>query len=70
MPSSFAIALTPSPLRAITLISTACSWVNIGGPQMAAILPQVGQIHFGGVGQFLIGANNYGPNAVIPHCSG
>jgi hypothetical protein len=30
-PACFAIALIPSPRRAITRISTACSWVNIGG---------------------------------------
>jgi len=44
-PSCFAIDLTPSPLRAITRISTACSWVNIDGSGKAAILSQVGQIY-------------------------
>lgn len=42
-----AIALTLSPLRAITRISTACSWVSIGSPEKAAIVTQVGQIYFG-----------------------
>ena len=47
-----------APCRASTLISTACSWVNIGGPK-TAILAQVGQFYLGAVGQFCIGANNY-----------
>jgi hypothetical protein len=55
-PNCRAICLIPSPLRAITRISTACSWVNIDG-QKAAIVAQVGQFHFGTVGQFRIGAN-------------
>ncbi|MGH8787103.1 MAG: hypothetical protein ACREYA_18720, partial [Cupriavidus necator] len=42
---------------AMTRISTACSWVSIGSPEKAAILAQVGQIYFGAVGQFYIGAN-------------
>ena len=56
-PSCRAIARTPSPLRAITRISTACSWVNIVDGQKAAILTQVGQIYFGAVGQFSIGGD-------------
>ena len=52
----FAIALTLSPRRAITRISTDCSWVNINGAK-AVILPQVGQIYFGAVGQYYIGVN-------------
>ncbi|SOY76658.1 hypothetical protein CBM2633_P380003 [Cupriavidus taiwanensis] len=51
-----AISLTPAPRFANTLISTACSCVSIGGK--SAILHQVGQFYFGGVGQFYIGANN------------
>jgi hypothetical protein len=37
-----------SPLRAITLISTACSWVNVIDGQEAVIVARVGQSHFGG----------------------
>jgi hypothetical protein len=44
------------PRRANTRISTACSWVNIGGAK-AAILTQVGQIYSGEVGQFHIGGD-------------
>lgn len=55
--SCFAIALTLVPLRAMTRISTACSWVNISSPEMAAILPQVGHFYFGAVGQYYFGAN-------------
>lgn len=47
-----------APCRASTLISTACSWVNIGG-QKATILAQVGPLYLGAVGQFCIGANNF-----------
>lgn len=54
-PSYLAISLIPSPLRAITRTSTACSWVNIAG-QKAAIVAQVGHFHLGAVGQFYIGA--------------
>ena len=46
-----------APCRASTLISTACSWVNIGG-QKATILAQVGPLYLGAVGQFCIGANS------------
>ncbi|MEQ9478380.1 MAG: DUF2384 domain-containing protein, partial [Algiphilus sp.] len=46
----------PTSCRDRTLISTACSKLNMGG-QKAAILAQVGQIYFGAVGQFYIGAN-------------
>ncbi|HXF08872.1 MAG TPA: hypothetical protein VNK45_10195, partial [Candidatus Acidoferrales bacterium] len=35
------------PWRAKTLISTACSWVNMFGGQKAAILAQVGHFYFG-----------------------
>jgi hypothetical protein len=45
-PTCLAIALNPSPRRAITRISTACSWVNIGSLKKAAILAQVGQFYF------------------------
>ncbi|MEQ9480321.1 MAG: hypothetical protein RIK00_13460, partial [Algiphilus sp.] len=48
----------PTSCRDRTLISTACSKLNMGG-QKAAILAQVGQIYFGAVGQFYIGANKY-----------
>jgi hypothetical protein len=58
-PSCLAISLIPSPLRAITRISTACSWVNIDG-QKAAIVAQVGHFYSGAVGQFYIGVNNRG----------
>jgi hypothetical protein len=43
----------------MTRISTACSWVNISSPEMAAILAQVGHFYFGAVGQFYIGANTF-----------
>jgi hypothetical protein len=56
-PSCRAISRTPSPLRAITRISTACSWVNIDG-QKAVSFAQVGQIYFGAVGQLCIGGDN------------
>ena len=59
-PSCRAISLISSPLRAITRISTACSWVNIDG-QKAAIVAQVGHFYSGAVGQFYIGANNRSP---------
>lgn len=55
-PSCRAISRTPSPLRAITRISTACSWVNIDG-QKAVSFAQVGQIYFDAVGQFCIGVD-------------
>ena len=66
-PSCLAISLIPSPLRAITRISTACSWVNIDG-QKAAILAQVDHFYFGAVGQFYIGANTERPvcSGVVP----
>ena len=41
----------------MTRISTACSWVNIGGLRKAAILAQVGHFYSGGVGQYYSGAN-------------
>ncbi|WP_233259277.1 hypothetical protein, partial [Rubrivivax albus] len=44
--------------RAITRISTACSWVNIDG-QKAVSFAQVGQIYFGAVGQFCIGGDTW-----------
>ena len=44
--------LTPSPLRAITRISTASSWVNINGTATPVILAQVGHFYFGAVGQY------------------
>jgi hypothetical protein len=40
----------------MTLISTACSWVNIDG-QKAVSIAQVGQIYFGAVGQYYFGGN-------------
>ena len=55
--SCFAIDLTPSPLRAITRISTASSWVNIDGTKKAVILVQVGHFYFGAVGQYYFGGN-------------
>ena len=51
--------LTPSPLRAITRISTASSWVNIDGTAKPVILAQVGQHYFGAVGQYYFGGNNW-----------
>jgi hypothetical protein len=60
-----AIALTLSPLRAITRISTACSWVNINS-QKAVILAQVGHFYFGAVGQYYFGANICGV-ALLAH---
>jgi hypothetical protein len=42
----------------MTLISTLCSWVNIGG-QKAASLPQVGHFYSDQVGQFYTGANSF-----------
>ena len=56
--SCLAIALTASPLRAITRISTACSWVNIDGTEKAVILTQVGHFYFGAVGQYYFGGNS------------
>ena len=41
----------------MTLISTACSWVNIDG-QKAVSIAQVGQIYFGAVGQYYFGGNS------------
>jgi hypothetical protein len=58
--SCLAIARTASPLRAITRISTACSWVNIDGTEKAVILTQVGHFHFGAVGQYYFGGNTHG----------
>jgi hypothetical protein len=46
-PACRAIALIPSPRRAAARISTACSGVNIGGLENAAILAQVDQFYFG-----------------------
>ena len=45
------------PRRAITLISTCCSWVNILGGHKAAMFAQVGQIYSDQVGQYYSGAN-------------
>ena len=56
-PSCLAIDLTASPLRAITRISTALSWVNIDGTEKAVILTQVGHFYFGAVGQYYFGGN-------------
>lgn len=53
-----------APCRASTLISTACSWVNIGG-QKATILAQVGPLYLGAVGQFCIGANTQGAQTAL-----
>ncbi|MBA3625450.1 MAG: hypothetical protein H0W48_13585 [Methylibium sp.] len=50
--------LTPSPLRAITRISIASSWVNIDGTAKPVILAQVGHFYFGAVGQYYFGGNN------------
>ena len=41
----------------MTLISTACSWVNMFGGHKAAIFTQVGQFYFGTLGQFSIGVD-------------
>jgi hypothetical protein len=57
-PSCRAICRTPSPLRALTRISTACSWVNIDG-QKTVSFAQVGQIYFGAVGQFYFGGDSW-----------
>ncbi len=54
-----------APCRASTLISTACSWVNIGG-QKATILAQVGPLYLGAVGQFCIGANTIAQPTGLP----
>jgi len=56
-PSCLAIDLTASPLRAITRISTALSWVNINGTKKTVILTQVGHFYFGAVGQYYFGGN-------------
>ena len=56
-PNCFAIDRTPSPLRAITRISTACSWVSIDGTKKAVIVYQVGHFYFDDVGQYYFGAN-------------
>src|SRR6266496_719318 len=45
------------PRRAMTRISTTCSWVNILGGQKAAIIAQVGHFYSDVVGQFYTGAN-------------
>ncbi len=55
--SCLAMDLTPSPLRAITRISTASSWVNIDGTAKPVILAQVGHFYFGAVGQYYFGGN-------------
>jgi hypothetical protein len=57
--------LTPSPLRAITRISTASSWVNIDGTAKPVILAQVGQHYFGAVGQYYFGGNMWRANHQI-----
>jgi hypothetical protein len=55
-PSCRAISRTPSPLRALTRISTACSWVNIDSPKTVSFA-QVGHFYFGAVGQLCIGGD-------------
>lgn len=57
--SCLAIALTVPPLRAITRISTALSWVNIDGTKKAVILTQVGHFYFGAGGQYYFGGNSF-----------
>ena len=57
--SSRAIARTPSPLRAITRISTACSWVNIDG-QKTVSFAQMGQICSDAVGQYSTDDDTFG----------
>ena len=57
--SCFAISRTLSPIRSITRISTACSWVNIDGTAKAVILAQGGHFYFGAVGQYYSGANTF-----------
>lgn len=47
------------PCRAMTLISTACSWVNILSGRKAAMVAQVGQFYFDAVGQYYSGANTH-----------
>src|SRR4051812_3204960 len=49
---------TPSPLRAITRISIASSWVNIDGTAKPVILSQVGHYYFGAVDQYYFGGNS------------
>lgn len=56
-PICFAIDRTPSPLRGITRISTACSWISIDGTKKAVIVHQVGHFYFGDLGQYYFGAN-------------
>jgi len=58
-PSCLAIALTPSPLRAITRISTASSWVNIDGLFKAAMLSQAGRFYSVGVAQYCSADNTW-----------
>ena len=48
--SSRAICQTPMPCRAITRISTACSWVNIVGGQRAPIIAKAGHFYSDAVG--------------------
>jgi hypothetical protein len=55
------------PRRAMTLISTACSWVSILGGQKAAIIAQVGQFYFDEVGQYYSGANTFAVFRLINH---
>ena len=51
----------------MTLISTACSWVNMFGGHKAAIFTQVGQFYFGTLGQFSIGVDR-GLSEAQGHC--
>jgi hypothetical protein len=45
--SGAALVVGELPRRAITYISIACSKVNIGGLEQAAVLTVVGRYHFG-----------------------
>jgi hypothetical protein len=66
--SCLAIDLTPSPLRAITRISTASSWVNIDGTKKAVILSQVGHFYFGAVGQYYFGGDSFAHQCSLLAC--
>ena len=48
------MALPLPPFRATAQMSTACSWVNIGGPIRTTLLCQVGHFYVGAVGQLYI----------------
>jgi len=60
-PNSRTICLIERSCRLKIRISTACSWGNISAARNAAILSQVGQFYFGGVGQFYSAANTGTP---------